>query len=156
MPQTPCGAGSTLARTKVQREWIPRIVEQYEIHSIVDIGAGDLNWINEIDWPYPLLYRAYDLVPRVSGVERLDIINETPPPADLLMCLWVLNHLPEREQKAATARIAASGSKYIMYTYWPAMPAHLDWGADESVVINDKKQAELRLINAHSLDDLLG
>lgn len=156
LPETPCGAGSTLRATEVQREFITRLAGKYGLHSIVDVGAGDLNWIKEVHWPHPVNYQAFDLVPRHKSVRHLDIIHDVPPAADLLMCLWVINHLPEREQYAAALNIAASGSKYILYTYWPAMLAAMDWGADESVVINERKQAELRLIHANRLVDMLG
>ena len=154
LPETECGAGSTLERTKTQREWLSDVVKRHGIKSVVDVGAGDLNWIGHVGWDVE--YHAFDLVPRHPSVKHLDIIHDVPPQADLLMCLWVLNHLPEAHQKAAAANIAASGCRYIVYTYWPAMLALMDWGADESVVINEAKEAQMRLINANRLDDLLG
>ena len=154
LPETECGAGSTLARTKAQREWLADVVKRHGVKSVVDVGAGDLNWIGHVDWDVD--YQAFDLVPRHPSVKHMDIIHDVPPQADLLMCLWVLNHLPEAHQDAAAANIAASGCKYIIYTYWPAMLARMDWGADESIVINDEKQAELRFIHADSLVSLLG
>ena len=94
LPETPCGWGSKLANTKMQREWIPQIIEKYGIKSIADIGAGDMNWISRMDLS-GIEYSAYDLVPRADGVIQFDIVNQTAPKVDMLMCLWVLNHIPK-------------------------------------------------------------
>ena len=147
--ETPCGFGSRVDQTRVQREWIPRMVEKYDIRSISDIGAGDLNWLPLIEWPHSVDYKAFDLVPRVSCVERFDIIYQTPKPVDCLLCLWVLNHLPENHAERALANLRASGSKYLIYTWWPAMADFLDLGAIDSTVmrVNGKgTQFEIRII----------
>jgi hypothetical protein len=49
LPETPCGYGSTLEATKAQRDWIPQVIRRHGITSIVDVGAGDLNWIKLVD-----------------------------------------------------------------------------------------------------------
>lgn len=143
-PETECGSGSKVDQTEIQREWIPRMVEKYQIHSISDVGAGDLNWIPLVEWPYPIHYRAFDLVPRHVGVIQFDLVQQVPEPDTLILCLWVLNHLPDDSARQALGNLLASGSKYLMYTWFPAMADFLDLGSIESVVIRD--QRELRLI----------
>jgi hypothetical protein len=118
LPETPCGYGSTAAATKAQRHWIPRLIEKYAIRSIVDVGAGDLNWIRGTDLK-GAKYTALDLVPRLPEVKRFDLVQEVPPAADLLMCLWVLNHLPFDASRKALANLKASGSKYLLQTDRP-------------------------------------
>lgn len=118
LPETPCGYGSKLGATKAQREWIPGILEKYKIKSIADIGAGDLNWIKHIDLT-GIRYQAYDLVPRRKAVKKFDIIQEVPPKVDLIMCFWVLNHMPIDHCREAIANIKASGAKYLMMTDVP-------------------------------------
>lgn len=116
LPETPCGYGSTLAATKLQRKWISGLIKKYEIRSIADIGAGDLNWIKEMRFPDDVKYKAYDLVPRLPEIRKFNIIKSVPVKADMLMCLWVLNHLPYNDVKKALANLKESGSKYLLMT----------------------------------------
>ena len=146
LPETPCGFGSRIAETRTQRDWIPEMVAKYDIRTIADIGAGDLNWLPLIQWPHPVTYSAYDLVPRRPTVKKFDIIHKIPKPVDCLMCLWVLNHLPEAHARQALDNLKASGSKYMMLTYWPAMFDFLDIEPIESVVIRQRIKADIRLV----------
>lgn len=115
LPETPCGYGSKLSATKKQREWIPTILEKYDIQSIADIGAGDLNWIKHVELG-DIEYQAYDLVPRLPEVRTFDLIQQIPPKVDLIMCLWVLNHMPFDHCRQALKNIKKSGAKYLMMT----------------------------------------
>ena len=150
--ETPCGFGSKVSQTKSQREWLPRMAAKYDLHSIADIGAGDLNWIGLIKWPHPVQYTPFDLVPRHASVQAFDLIHEIPRAADLILCSWVLNHLPEAHARQALANILASGSKYLAYIYWPAMFDFLQLQPIESAVIRTanktagKVRYEIRLI----------
>jgi hypothetical protein len=144
LPETPCGYGSKVNQTIIQRAWIPHIVEKYGIQSIADIGAGDLNWIGQVKWPHPIQYTPFDLVPRAEGVEAFDIIHEVPPASDLLMVLWLLNHLPEDHAQAAMNNLLNSGSKYLMLTYEPRQWDCTDLRAVDSVVIRDRGKGDPR------------
>ena len=115
LPETPCGYGSKLKSTKKQRAWMPGIFEKYNIQSIADIGAGDLNWIKHIDLG-DIEYQAYDLVPRHSEVKYFDLLKTVPPKVDLIMCLWVLNHMPVEHCRQAIKNLKKSGAKYLMMT----------------------------------------
>jgi len=118
LPETPCGHGSMLGVTTAQRSWIPRLIDAYEIRSIVDVGAGDLNWISITDLR-GASYIPLDLVPRKPEVKAFDLVLEVPPKADLLLCLWVLNHLPFEECRKAISNLRASGSRYLLMTDRP-------------------------------------
>ena len=115
LPETPCGFGSKLKSTEKQRKWMPEIFVKYNIQSIADIGAGDLNWIKHIDLG-DIEYHAYDLVPRHPEVRYFDLLKSTPPKVDLIICLWVLNHMPVEHCRQAIENLKASGSKYLMMT----------------------------------------
>ncbi len=115
LPETPCGSGSKLENTAIQREWIPRMIEKYNIKTISDIGAGDQNWIKHMDI-CGAEYTAYDLVPRHSDIIEFDIINEIPRQFDLILCLLVLNHFSKDDAKKAFRNIVSSGSRYLMVT----------------------------------------
>ena len=146
LPETPCGHGSKLSSTKMQRAWIPQIVEKYAIKSIADIGAGDLNWVGSMALPAGVTYTAYDLVPRKTTITKFDIVNEIPPRVDLLMCLWVLNHFPIDHCIQAIENLKLSGSRYLMMTYRQRYAAgspkdliSMIDGAVERLVLNDKQ-----------------
>jgi len=118
LPETPCGHGSTLGATKAQRAWIPGLIDAYQILSIADVGAGDLNWISLTDLR-GAKYTPLDLVPRKPEVKAFDLVREVPPKVDLLLCLWVLNHLPFEECRKAISNLKASGSRYLLMTDRP-------------------------------------
>lgn len=147
LPETPCGYGSRLNQTEVQRRWIPEMVGKYGIKTIADIGAGDLNWIGHVKWPHEVSYEAFDLVPRKPEVKRLDLIHEVPPKRDLLMCLWLLNHLPSDHAKAAQDNLLAAGSDYVMVTWWDEMDDFLDLPPVEETIISSRQNREGRKID---------
>ena len=122
------------------------MVSKYDIKTINDIGAGDLNWINDVKWPHPVEYNPFDLVPRHPSVNKLDLIHEIPPQADLSMCLWVLNHLPVEQAKVAQDNLVASGSRYLMLTWWDYMDEYLNIPAIEQVKIRSR-QKEGRVVD---------
>ncbi len=115
LPETECGYGSKIKSTKNQRDWIPPILEKYNIKSIADIGAGDLNWIKHVELG-DIDYQAFDLVPRHKDVKKFDLLKKVPPKVDLIMCFWVLNHMPKEHCKQAIKNIKKSGAKYLMMT----------------------------------------
>lgn len=139
LPETPCGYGSRLDQTEAQRRWIPEIVAKYGITSIGDIGAGDLNWIRQMRLPRGVTYAAYDLVPRHPDVSQIDIVRDVPRRFDLLMCLWVLNHLPPDACRAALGNLRVSGSRYLLMTDRPK------WHAEQPPEIIMPHIAELVL-----------
>lgn len=144
-PETVCGAGSTLAATRLQRLVLAQWAREYAIRHIADIGAGDLNWIRHVEWPHSVFYTAYDLVPRSPEVIPFNIIEERAPRVDALLCLWVLNHLAVADAQQALRNLRESGSKYLIYTWWPGMHESLNAGYEWAVTIKPEKQAELRI-----------
>ena len=54
-----------------------------------------------------------------ADVVEFDLLKESPPPADLILCLWVLNHFNLESCRQALANLKASGSKYLMMTDRP-------------------------------------
>jgi len=146
LPETPCGYGSRVKQTRKQRIIIPEWIERYEIQSLADIGAGDLNWSKLVD--FGCAYAAYDLVPRVSGVTRYDLISEALPAADCYMVIWVLNHLPANQCKIAMRKLLKSKARYLIMTHDPRMPKSTDIKPVESLVLRRKAEHifELRLI----------
>lgn len=146
LPETPCGYGSMVDQTILQRKALSRWVDKYHVSTLVDVGAGDLNWIRHVKWPRPLRYIPLDLVPRHPEVEQFDLIHQVPPSCDMVLCLWLINHLPDDHAKAAWTNLLKTDCKYIVYTYWPAMWEWSDVGYIESIPIRPRIKAEMRLI----------
>lgn len=142
LPETPCGNGSKLSKTIEQRKWIPRIIEQNDIKTIADIGAGDLNWIKKTHIPNEIEYTPYDLVPRLPEVRKFDLVQQIAPKVDLIMCLWVLNHLPYEHCQQAIKNIKASGAKYLLMTdrlrYRADQPPEIEMPYIDRLMLNDK------------------
>lgn len=116
LPETVCGVGSTMKATKQQREWITNMLETYNITTVSDIGAGDLNWIRSVLFHDDVQYSAFDIVPRHKSVSLFDIRVSVPPSSDLLMCLWVLNHMDTSDQDKALHNLSYSMSSMLMIT----------------------------------------
>jgi len=116
-PFTDCGNGSTLEATENVRKWLPRMAEKYGIRSVVDAGAGDLAWIELVEWD--VHYIPVDLIPRRPEVARWDITTELLPLADAILCRHVLNHLAERLPQTV-ALFKRSEAKYLIATQYDA------------------------------------
>lgn len=113
----PCGTGSIFKNTETIRMYLPTVIKKYNICSISDAGAGDLSWIHSVQWPCDVVYTAYDIYPRHENVIKFDIVSEVLPTADLILCRYVLNHLPPGVFPEAIKRFEESGSKYILLTF---------------------------------------
>jgi hypothetical protein len=85
---------------------------RYGITSLNDAGAGDLNWIRLIPWEID--YKAFDLVPRHPDVQEFDIVRETLPRADAILCRMVFNHIGQAGTDVAIQRFRESGASYLI------------------------------------------
>lgn len=102
------GGGSTLENTKVYREFLQAFLRAYRIHSVVDVGCGDWEFSQAINWK-GIQYYGYDVVEFLieqnkSRYQKKNIhffksdgIHDDLPPADLLICKDVLQHLPNED-----------------------------------------------------------
>lgn len=116
LPETTCGRGSMLENTKEIRRIIPQVIEQYDIQDVADIGCGDQNWIWDC-FPFDVFYTGYDVIPRRRAHE-FDVRKQTLPCAyDLVLLIYVLNHMPPDEAENALQLVKDSGSKYLLMSY---------------------------------------
>ena len=139
LPETPCGYGSKLGATQIQREVIPLWMHYYDIQTIADIGAGDLNWVKHIKWIDEPVIHHYDLVPRHRDVEPLDLLADDLPHADCIWLLWVLNHFPEEQMRQGLEKVLSSGCKYLLMTYESRLPDFMDLDCVEEVQLRPPK-----------------
>ena len=113
LPETPCGRGSTLASTESVREALPELVQKYGIRTVVDAGAGDLNWVQRVNWDVE--YYPFDLIPRHPKVQQADITRDVLPVCDLILCRHVLNHLQRFDVQQALKHFRDAGT-YLLAT----------------------------------------
>jgi|694.fasta_scaffold06861_16 SAM-dependent methyltransferase len=99
------GGGSTLQATAAYREFLQNFFEVFDIHSVVDLGCGDWEFSQAIDWK-GINYSGFDVVGDIIKKNQkryqsdhihffhADGANVELPPADLLICKDVFQHLP--------------------------------------------------------------
>ena len=132
LPETPCGNGSRFENTEEIRRFIPHVVASRGIKSIADVGCGDQNWIHRC-LPDGIEYDGFDIMPRRQDTRHLDVTRTVLPMGyDLVLCIYVLNHMYPDHAELALRLIKESGSKYLLMSYSDADQYSLD-GAGELV-----------------------
>lgn len=122
-PGSERGSGSVAHAGRLLHRFIPEL----GVRSIADVPCGDFNWMGEVLQAHPTVdYVGCDIVDgliarnRVVHPERtfiaLDVVTEVPPRADLILCKDLINHLYERDVRAALRNMAASGSTWLLIT----------------------------------------
>ena len=121
------GRGSDLDQTRQIQLELPKLLREFSIASVVDIPCGDQNWIAKVELGN-IHYVGADIVPELIGENNrlfatktrsfieLDITQEIPPRADLILCRDLLVHLNTREIRKALQNIKRSGSDYLLTT----------------------------------------
>jgi len=99
------GDGSTAENTKLYRFFLQDFLNAKQIKTVVDFGCGDWEFSQLIDWT-DINYIGIDVVKSVIdqnqarfGSDNISFIHADAlsldlPPADLLLCKDVLQHLP--------------------------------------------------------------
>lgn len=142
-----CGIGSEMANTTAIRHILPEIMREHELISIADVGAGDRHWMRHVNFPSPMSYDAFDLIPRHKIVTQLDCTKQSLPQGyDVILCRFVLNHLSPRLARDTIRLFQGTGSRYLLMTncdnqrqywtqhgLWPLQvggdpEVHSDWG----------------------------
>jgi|688.fasta_scaffold255775_3 hypothetical protein len=122
------GGGSTLATTKDLRIQLPRIINKYNIKSMLDLPCGDFNWMKEVSLNCE--YYGADIVEEIiefnqqftrSNVRfiKLDAVNEKIPEFDLIFCKDFLQHLSFSDANKVIENFKKSGSKFLLVTSYP-------------------------------------
>jgi len=102
------GVGSTAKNTEIYRQFIESFLQEKNIRSVVDLGCGDWEFSQLIDWT-GINYLGLDIVPSVIEqnirsfssdtiqFKHSNALQESLPSADLLICKDVLQHLPNSD-----------------------------------------------------------
>src|SRR5262245_9526692 len=107
-PETVSGRGSSLTRTAAIRRELPALVRELGVRRVVDAGCGDFHWFAALEIELES-YVGIDVVEPLVAVTRrrhetpqrrfvsLDIIRDSLPQADLIVCRDCLVHLKNRQ-----------------------------------------------------------
>jgi len=130
VPETFCGLGSYLKNTKEATQFITDVIEREQIETIIDIGCGDLNWMQHvglasmgvmsyvgIDFDSEILDIAKSRVHEGSmfsfiqqDVRKLSSLNK----CDLIICRDLLLHLKTDAVKRLLDVILYSRSSWLI------------------------------------------
>ncbi|MFB7338548.1 class I SAM-dependent methyltransferase [Streptomyces hydrogenans] len=138
-PESVSGPGSELRQTEAVRGALASVLARYPIRTVTDAGCGDVNWIRHIDGfdrldAYVGLDVVHDLVElnqkrydseRMS-FQQADLSRDEIPAADLVLTRDCMVHLTHHEVLAFLARIAASGSTYLLATTYADLAENRD------------------------------
>jgi SAM-dependent methyltransferase len=140
------GSGSTLDVTREYRAYIEEFIQKHKVKSVVDAGCGDWEFSSATNWNHARYLGvdiSTDVIDRVKKKYEKDNVSfmvgdvtESLPPADLLLCKDVLQHLPS----ALIIKFIKNNLKKGKYK-WAIITN--DLGGDNS----DVKAGEYRLID---------
>lgn len=123
------GPGSSPELSAALLSELPRLLDQYEIESILDIPCGDFSWMRRL--PFSGRYVGVDIVAplirknlEIYGDERheflvLDLLTDELPAADVVLCRDCMVHLSNRNVLQAFRNILRSRSTYLLATHFP-------------------------------------
>lgn len=133
LPETACGAGSTLALTTSVRAWLPKLLRDLDVRVLLDAPCGDANWIAhtdlagidyfgcDYDQSHLAAARSRDFdpqafAPRSKVFIQLDVVSDTLPVADLMLCRELLQHLPNLISERVLRNFFGSGIPWLLAT----------------------------------------
>ncbi len=126
--ETRSGPGSTLTATTAMRQALCEVFSELGVRSVLDVGCGDLNWIEHcldgvdlylgIDVAPAIIAYNIELYGRRKGMffNVADVVNDALPRVDAVLCRHVFTHLPNRDVAAALENIRRSGASYLIAT----------------------------------------
>jgi hypothetical protein len=122
------GSGSTLKYTANIRKELPHLFSRYSIQRVFDAPCGDFNWMSHLLPSVNIEYIGADIVkpiienlnnrhksPKISFI-HFDLVKETPPQVDLMICRDCLFHLSFQDTKSVLENFIESKSKYLLTT----------------------------------------
>lgn len=120
------GPGSRLERTEKVRSALPRLVQEMECQSLLDIPCGDFYWMKLVN--LEIEYTGADIVAgliqdnqaKYGNSHRkfvlLNLLDDPLPSADMVLCRDCLVHFSHKDILKALDNLKASGSIYLLTT----------------------------------------
>lgn len=122
------GEGSTLEYTENLRKELPKLFTSFSIKTVFDAPCGDFNWMKHLLPTVDVEYIGGDIVrPMIeSHVKKytnekvsfihINLINDSFPKADLMICRDCLFHLSFEDTKSVLKNFVDSGIPYLLTT----------------------------------------
>lgn len=125
LPETLCGAGSTLAETNYLRARLPRLLYAIGADRLLDAPCGDFNWMAHVDLE-GVEYIGVDAsamniaAARARAPDRefieMDIISGKLPAADAMLCRDFYQHIPNAMVFSALLNFLNAGIPWLIAT----------------------------------------
>lgn len=127
-----CGPGSSLQQTSTVARELPRLIARAEVSSLLDAPCGDFHWMQQIELNVER-YIGVDVVGDLiesnrklysapdRHFEKLDIISDPLPRADLILCRDCLVHLPLKDIQNVLRNFKQSGASFLLTTTYPGI-----------------------------------
>jgi len=131
------GKGSDLVHTKNIRSEFPKLLNELQIKSILDIPCGDFYWMKEIDLG-SISYVGADIVDDIIShnyehysqgnniFKKLDIRSSELPKVDLVLCRDLFQHFSFNDIKESLSNIKKSNSTFFLTTCHSLTTSHED------------------------------
>lgn len=120
--ETPAGPGSSQAATKALQDWLPSVLAEFNITSVLDAGCAEAYWLPDLPG-----YVGMDIVPEAvkAAMQRWpdrtfilgDVVTDTLLATDAILCRDVLQHLPLADGVAALENFRRSARYLIASTH---------------------------------------
>jgi 2-polyprenyl-3-methyl-5-hydroxy-6-metoxy-1,4-benzoquinol methylase len=143
------GSGSTLRSTLLYRTFLQQFLKDNEIRSVVDAGCGDWEFSQALDWS-GIDYKGFDIVESAIAQDKQkftkpniqfffgNFLELDLPPADLLICKHVLQHLPTRDVQ----RFLTQATKYKHLLLTSSVNARTMSAANGDIVVGDYRELD--------------
>ncbi len=131
------GVGSELEATRRVRELLEGLVDRLKLSELLDVPCGDFNWMREVNLK-GCRYTGGDIVADIVeknqqryGSDRrrfiqVDLLADTLPKADLILCRDCLFHLSHADVARAVQTMVASGSTHLLTTTFSEVVRNVD------------------------------
>ena len=138
------GAGSSKEFTAPYREYLSSFINRNRIHSIVDLGCGDMTVMSNLTLDHGVRYLGVDVIayrieenarlfPRCGfsqcAIQYADLRTFVVPPCGLLVCKDVLQHWTNVEVNRFLARLLAMPFRHALLVncnYGPKSGVNVD------------------------------
>ena len=121
------GPGSDLDQTRVIIQELPRLLQDLQVTTLLDIPCGDFHWINQVNLE-GLHYQGADIVAELIHNNRknyekenvlfhlMNLLQDDLPQVDLILCRDCLVHLSHSDIFLALQNLCRSRSTYLLAT----------------------------------------
>jgi len=141
------GPGSGIDQTRVIISRLPQLFGDFGIRTILDLPCGDFHWMRQVKLEQ-VKYTGADIVADLINKNKqkyekenvrfckLDLIKDTLPQADLILCRDCLVHFSFTDALAALRNICNSESKYLLATTFTGRKNNQDIATGQWYPIN--------------------